>query len=121
MQITTSEWKIIKLLWEKPMTITQLTKELAEETQWTKYTIIVLLKRMLEKDTVYFVQEGRTKVFYPKVDKESAELSESEEFLNKVFDGRLSLMVSALTEKDKISEREISELCKLLHLKRSDD
>ena len=119
MQITVSEWKIIDLLWKKPMTIMQLTKELHDETQWTKYTIIVLLKRMLEKNTVRYTMEGRTKLFYPNVKREDAEIEESEDLLNKVFDGKISLMVSALANKNKISDEEIDALCKMLNLERS--
>ena len=119
MQITVSEWKIINLLWQKPMTIMQLTKALYDETKWTKYTVITLLKRMLEKNTVYFVQDGRTKCFYPNVKREDAEIEESEDLLNKVFDGKLSLMVSALASRNKISDQEIDALCKMLNLERT--
>lgn len=118
MQLTTAEWKIIKLLWDKPRTVMQLTKELQDDTQWTKHTIIVLLKRMLEKNTVYFEMNGRAKLFYPNVSRDDAELEEAETVLNKAFDGSFSLMVSTLLSNNKISESEVSELCKMLNLER---
>lgn len=118
MQLTTAEWKIIKLLWNKPRTIMQLTKELQDDTQWTKHTIIVLLKRMLEKNTVYFEMNGRAKVFYPNVSRDDAETEEAETMLDKAFDGSFSLMVSTLLSNNKISEAEINELCKILNLER---
>lgn len=120
MQITVSEWKIMNLLWEKPMSVMQLTRALNDETNWSKYTIIVLLKRMMEKETVSFTQDGRTKFFYPLIERESAELEESEDLLNKAFDGRLSLMVSTLARNNKISDKELDSLCELLNLKRAD-
>lgn len=118
MQLTTAEWKIIKLLWDKPRTVMQLTKELQDDTQWTKHTIIVLLKRMLEKNTVYFEMNGRAKLFYPNVSRDDAELEEAETVLNKAFDGSFSLMVSTLLSNNKISESEVSKLCKMLNLER---
>lgn len=118
MQITNSEWKIINLLWQKPMTIMQLTKALYDETKWTKYTVITLLKRMLEKGTVHYVEEGRTKTFYPDVTRENAEYEESKELLDKAFNGRVSLMINTLVKKEKVDDREIDEICKLLNLKK---
>lgn len=118
MQLTSSEWKIISLLWEKPQTVMQLTKALQDETHWTKYTVIVLLKRMLEKNTVHYEMNGRTKVFYPSISRTEAELDEAEKTLSKAFKGSLPLMVSALANNNKISDSEIDEICKMLNLER---
>ena len=65
MQITNAEWKIMSLLWERPMTIMEITAALKEETGWTKHTVINLLKRMVEKGTVVYTESGRTKMFSP--------------------------------------------------------
>ena len=49
MRLTDSEWKIANCLWNnKCMTLTELTRELLDSTGWTKYTIITLLKRMID-------------------------------------------------------------------------
>lgn len=120
MNITNSEWKIMEFLWKKPMTITQLTNALKEDTGWTKHAIIALLKRMLEKDTVYFEEGGKAKVFYPKIRRDEAVIKETEELLSKAFFGKASLFLNALVEKDAISEKEINEICELLNLRRKD-
>ena len=74
MRLTDSEWKIANCLWEKKsMTIAEITSELSESTAWTRFTVITLLKRMLEKGAVSYVQKGRTKIFSPAIEKTEAE------------------------------------------------
>ncbi len=49
-QLSNYEWKMMNLIWEKePRTITELTKALAEETGWSKHTVITYLKRLEAK------------------------------------------------------------------------
>lgn len=118
MNITNSEWKIMKLLWEQPMTITQLTKALMEENSWKKNTVITLLKRMEGKGTVYYEQGVKAKLFFPKCKKEEAMAEETGNFLNKVFDGNRSLMFSTVIKNSRMTEQEIDEICKMLNLQR---
>ena len=48
--LTEAEWKIMLLLWEKsPWTMMELTRALAEDTGWSKHTVITMLKRMAVK------------------------------------------------------------------------
>ena len=45
--LTEAEWKIMLLLWEKsPWTMMELTRALAEDTGWSKHTVITMLKRL---------------------------------------------------------------------------
>ena len=109
--LSDGEWKIIQLLWEEsPQTIIQLTKALESETGWTKHTIISYLKRMEEKGAVRYQIEGRTKQFYPLLEEKDAELQETKDFLDKVFQGKLGLLLHTLVEQQSFSEDEIQEL-----------
>ena len=122
MKISDSEWTILEISWEEsPKTITELTAMLKERTGWSKHTIIALLKRMQEKGSVRYVQEGRTKQFFPQIAKEDAELEKSQTFVKKFFDGSASMLISTMLKQGKISEKEIDEICELLHLERKDD
>lgn len=41
--LTEAEWKIMLLLWEKsPRTMMELTRALAEDTGWSKHTVITM-------------------------------------------------------------------------------
>lgn len=121
MNITNSEWKIMKLLWEEPRTIIQITKALAEETGWKKNTVISMLKRMEEKGIVRHTEGEKAKVFYPDCSKEEAISEESEAFLHKAFEGNVSLLLNAFVRKDKLSEQDVDDICKLLDLKRKEE
>lgn len=118
MNIASSEWKIMKLLWERPRTIMQITKELQNETNWAKNTIITMLKRMEKKGIVYYIEDGKAKVFYANCSKEDAMMEESEEFLHKVFEGNVPMLLNTFVKKEKLNETDIDEICKLLNLKR---
>lgn len=114
-KLTDAEWKVMETLWrEEPKTIMQITKELQGETGWTKYTVMSFLKRMEDKGAVHFVEGERAKLYYSDLKREDASLQEAEEFLGKVFEGRLGLMVNAMVKQQALSEEEIKELYDIL-------
>lgn len=109
------EWKVMKLLWEEsPKTMMQITNLLKETTGWTKHTVMTFLKRMEEKEAIHYEEGGRAKLYYPDIKKEEVVLQETEEFLHKVFDGRMGLMLNTMVEKKVLSKSEIDELYDIL-------
>ena len=115
MRLSDAEWKIADCLWKNnSMTITELTKELAPNTGWTKNTVITLLKRMTEKGAVTYVQEDRAKRFCPAIDKTEAEMEETTSFLDKVYKGNVGLLISNLIGSDQLTEEQLEELRKII-------
>ncbi len=115
MRLTDSEWKIANCLWNnKCMTLTELTRELLDSTGWTKYTIITLLKRMIEKGKVTYEQVGRTKKFYPAIDRTEAELEETNSFIDKVYEGNVGLMIANLIGSDALTEEQLAEIKRMI-------
>jgi len=115
MRLSDAEWKIADCLWDNgSMTITELTRELGAITGWSKNTIITLLKRMIEKGAVNFVQEERAKRFYPAINRTEAELEETESFLDKVYKGNVGLMISNLIGSEKLTNEQIEELRRII-------
>lgn len=113
--LTDSEWKIISLLWEQaPRTMTQITAALKEETRWTKHTVMTLLGRMEAKKTIYYTEGKRAKQYFPSIVREETAASEAESFLNKVFDGRMGLMLNTMVNQKAISQEEMNELYEIL-------
>lgn len=105
----------MSVLWEEaPRTITQLTRCFQETTGWTKHTIMTFLKRMEEKGAVYYEAGERAKLYYPKVERREAALQETEEFLERVFGGRMGLMLNTMVEQKALSGVEIAELYEIL-------
>ena len=75
---------------------------------------MTFLRRMEEKGAVHYEEGDRAKLYYPDIEKSEAVLQETEEFLGKVFDGHLGLMLNTMVEKKALSKDEIAELYAIL-------
>lgn len=114
-RLSEAEWKVMNLLWqESPQTMMQLTGHFRETTGWTKHTVMTFLRRMEEKGAIHHEEGQRAKLYYPDVGREEAVLQETEEFLEKVFDGRMGLMLNTMVERKALSKEEIAELYEIL-------
>ena len=113
--LSNTEWKLMNKLWEKsPMTIMQLTHALADEVGWRKHTIITMLSRLEGKGAVRYEQGARAKLYFPAVTRREAQLTETENFLDKVFGGRLGLMMSTLADSRGLTPEDVEELSEIL-------
>lgn len=112
--LSDGEWKLMNRLWESaPMTITQLTAALREETGWEKHTVITMLSRLEGKGAVR--HDGKTpKGFSPLLPRQDAERQETEHFLERVYRGRLGLMMSAMVDNNALTQEDIDELTAIL-------
>ena len=114
-KLSEAEWKVMSLLWrESPQTMMQLTNHFKDTTGWTKHTVMTFLRRMEEKHAFHHEDGERAKVYYPDIKQEEAVLQETEEFLDKVFGGRMGLMLNTLVEKKALSKEEIAEMYEIL-------
>lgn len=114
-KLSEAEWKVMNLLWEDaPQTMMQITNHFKGTTGWTKHTVMTFLRRMEEKGAIHHEEGSRAKLFYPDIEKTEATFQETEEFLDKVFNGRLGLMLNTMVERKTLSEEEIAELYGIL-------
>lgn len=122
--LSDGEWKLMNLLWEKsPRTLGEMVDAMKEDTAWSKSTIYVMLKRMLEKGIVEMREEEGFQKYYPKLNQEEMAREESKNFLSKVYKGSLSMMVASLVGQESLTEQDITELQEILkeaERKRSD-
>lgn len=113
--LSDAEWEIMNCLWEKPhLTINQLVNELKEKKNWDKHTIISLLNRIEKKGGVSYRRNGRAKEYYPLVLKTDIVLQETKKFLDRVYQGSLSLLVNSVLEGTDLSQSEIQELYQVI-------
>ncbi|MGN0437234.1 MAG: BlaI/MecI/CopY family transcriptional regulator [Lachnospiraceae bacterium] len=118
-RISDAEWVLLDLLWKHgELTITQMVKLLENTKGWSKHAIISFLNKMESKQLVYCHQGDRAKVYSAAVEREETAVSESVSFIDKVFHGKLGLMVSNLVENDKLNDDEIDELMSILEEKK---
>lgn len=113
--LSNMEWKLMNQLWsEAPMTLMQLTRALEADTGWTKHTVITMLTRLESKGAVRWEQAGRAREYYPVVAAEDARREETAGFLDRVYGGKLGLMMSALVEDKALTKEDIAELSEIL-------
>ena len=115
LNLSDSEWKLMNRLWsDAPMTITELTAAMRDETGWSKNTVITMLSRLESKGAVRYEDGTRAKRYFPVVAREDAAMAETENFLSKVYGGSLGLMVSSLVDSRSLTEADIAELTAIL-------
>lgn len=113
--LTSAEWSVMECLWEDaPLTGREITERMQMRCGWSRSTTLTLLGRMEAKGAVRSGCEKNKKTFSPAVSREDAALQETESFLDRVYKGSLSMMVSAMTQKQTLSQKEIDELYALL-------
>ena len=113
--LSDAEWRIMNLLWEQaPLTMMQITNALTAETNWTKHTVISFLKRMEEKGALYHEEGEKAKLYFPSLNREEAALQETEDFLGRVFRGRMGMMLNTMVRQQALSKEELQELHKIL-------
>ena len=113
--ISDSEWQIMRAIWEKPnMTL----KEIAESTKdcgWSYTTIRTMVNRLCDKGIICADKSICNNFkYYAVVLEEECKIKEVKSFLNKVFDGSASLLVSMLAKDSKLSDKEQEELMNII-------
>lgn len=115
MKLNASEWNVLNCLWENhPRTVMQLVADLEAAVGWAKSTTITTLRRMEEKGLVRVEQAGRGKAYLPAVEREQAVIAETHSFLERVYQGSVGLMMSAMAKRQELSTAEVAELRAIL-------
>lgn len=117
-KISDAEWIVMKVLWEEaPLTAAKIIEALSSNKEWSPKTIHSLISRLVKKGVLGVNKEMPQYEFYPLVDKRDVILEETRSFMQKVYDGSLHLMLANFIKDEKISEKEIEELQRLLDKK----
>lgn len=114
--LTPTEWNIMESLWEKaPKIGSEIVKDLKEAANYSRSTTLTMLTRMTKKGYLECAEDGKgIKTYRPLIDRREAARQETDHFLNRVYHGSLSLLVSTFTEKQKLSKQEIDDLYEIL-------
>ena len=90
------------------------TAAVRSETAWSKNTVITMLSRLEAKGALHHEDGARAKRYFPSIPREEAALNETENFLSKVYGGKLGLLMSAMVESQSLSEQDLEELSAIL-------
>lgn len=114
-KVTNSEWYVMNCLWEKShLSLMQLVPLLKESAGWSKSTSATMVRRMTEKDLIGYEENGKTKYFFPKIKKQDVVVQETRDFLQRIYDGSVGMMMSALVRQNDLSQEDILELQEIL-------
>ena len=113
--LSNSEWKLMNRLWQNaPMTITELTAALREDTGWSKNTVITMLSRLEAKGALAWEEGGRARLYRPAVSRDQAALQETESLLQRIYRGSVGMMVNTLADGRGLTQADIDELTAIL-------
>jgi len=113
--LTEAEWTVMECLWEKsPRTGRETVAWLDQKMGWTRSTVLTMLRRLEAKGAVAGDTEGEIKTFRPLIAREEVAVRETKNLLDRAYQGSVSLLVSSLTRKQSLPQKEIDELYAIL-------
>lgn len=114
LNISESEWKIMKVLWEKPnLTLKEIAENLSD-SDWSYTTIRTLVTRLAEKGAVNADKSANNFLYSPAISESECKRKEVSRFLSRVFDGSVSMLVSTLARDSDLTEEEQKELMNII-------
>ncbi len=113
--LSNNEWYIMEYLWEdSPKTATQIVRAMEQETGWAKSTTKTMLRRLEQKGCIAYREGEKAREYYAVVKREEVVESETNSFLNRIYNGSLGLLVNTLVKKQEISDAEMEELYRII-------
>lgn len=112
--ISESEWTVMEYLWNNPLvTITEIRKALSS-TGWSDSTIKTLVRRLVSKQVIAVNDEEANFRYYPLVSQQECRSMETRSFINRVYQGSVSMLVTNLAADSNLTEKETEELMNLI-------
>ena len=114
-QVSDYELELMKIIWgnnDTAMYADIFSALEAKGTPWTKNTIIALLSRLIDKGLLKISKIGRRNIYMAIVSENEYQADQTTRFINKIFEGNTTGLVSALIENKLLSENDYAELQK---------
>lgn len=106
-----SEYRFCLILWEhEPVKSSELVTLCKEQLGWKPTTTYTVIKRLSDRG----VLKNENTIVSSLVSKDEVQASEINEMVEKTFEGSLPAFIAAFTKHQKISEREIDEVQKMI-------
>lgn len=106
-----AEYKFMDIVWRhSPVKSSTLVELAREQLGWKKSTTYTVIRRLCDRG----ILENKDAMVYALVEREQVLRSESEEHINKFYDGSLKLFFSTFLKKEKLTADEIYELKKII-------
>ena len=113
-QISEAEAVVMDVLWDRaPRSAEDVVAALAGR-DWAEATIKTLLNRLLTKGAVSAERDGRRYLYRPLLQRHAWVAEQSQDFLGRVFEGRVAPLVAHFSQHGQLSAQDIAELKALI-------
>ncbi|MBR3975030.1 MAG: BlaI/MecI/CopY family transcriptional regulator [Clostridia bacterium] len=120
--LTNNEWLLLECLWENsPKNGRETVEYMKKSVGWSRSTTLTMLRRMTEKGLIECEEKNDLKMYSPLVERQEAVVKETQNFLSRVYNGSISVMMSAIAQKQDLTREEIEELYEILDNARKGD
>ena len=121
-RISESEYEIMKLIWrDAPISTTDVVKRFEGINDWSPKTVQTLLARLVKKGALSYEKKGRVYIYTPLIKEKEYIHTESSSFLKKFYNGALNSMVLNFIDDDKLTDKDINELIRILEKGRKEN
>lgn len=106
-------------VWERhPTTSAEVLGSLPPGNAWKQKTVNTFLTRLVQKGVLSVAKQANVNVYAPRLRREDCIASESETFLQRVFQGAAGPLLLHFCDRVELSDEEIRELQKRLRQKK---
>ena len=117
-KLSDAEYEIMKIIWEdqeKTTLFSYIMDELIKQGRpCQKNTLIVLLSRLVGKGYLKSTKTGRRNEYTPLISETEYQTSQTQNFIDKVYEGSVKGLVMNLIAGDLLTDEEYEELKRLL-------
>ena len=108
-----SELKVMDVLWnEGDVRAKYVADVLAKEVGWNKNTTYTLIKRCIKKGAIERTEPNF--MCHALILKEEVQEAETDELINKIYDGSADQLFAALLSRKKLSAKQIEKLMQIV-------
>lgn len=108
-----SEKEIMKLIWDHggAMTISELLDQIERAGRdWKRTTVRTFISRLIDKGMLISQKEGRGALYVARISEEEYLKTQSVQFVNQVFGGNVSTLLTSLFGQQCLESKDIEEL-----------
>lgn len=120
-EIAAAEWVVMQVVWDAdgPVLASDVIDAVTRTNRWSPATVKTLLNRLLKKGVLEHESDGRRYRYHAAVTREACRRDESRSFVDRVFGGEGSAVLSHFVRHTPLTKGQIAELKAMLDEKRS--
>lgn len=113
--VSPAEQRILDVLWRgSPKNAREIIAAVSTVESWSGQTIKTLINRLVKKKYIGFHQEKNHYLYFPLITEQDYQLVQSQSFIQRIFGGRISPLVTHFVKQQKLSADDVKDLKKIL-------